>query len=1247
MSRQPRRYPVASTSYQVPPREQLHRHANGAPIMAARSHDLPGDVYIPASDEERNRMGIESRLLQPNAPTYRPDELRGDATSASSVWDSYDLIGREDRRPPTSRAPASALPARHAEGFDESLIPGVGRGLRSDQVPQSSYHEQLRGLRQHTSHLTSSSHPSPYHPGKYRDGYGAARNHSSRPTTAASATARMPVTTSSARKAAPSATQMRHAQVDTASETENGDSGTDSADSDDNCNEYGSVQSTGNHRNFAATEAGQTATMTGNFRPRPRLGEDTLNRIEFDLYTDTDSERRTRSATAPAPRQTRQSDVKAAPCHDPLGPFASPRPANTFGMNAANYQQHLASRTLTSPALRTLIGDRSRSPDSPTPAPSVDGMLPPRKGIRRDEAISDKVQPLQQGQAVRQAPLVRDRSNSAVSSFADLARKLQRDVDLTRRGAEGAAAVAPGTGNDDAEEHGSQSNSGGSGFGPGSQASSARTRVEANQVRGVKPSTSSLHFNGHGYPSYAKPTARAVSPSPFAVRLPDITGLTSALCSPERGREGMQHRGFDEGVGSQKARLEELANLRSFVEGIQTELDRAGERIMNLEETQELQAHEVHDLRSEMQNVIRDVRTKQSTSDSQLIEIVLERLEKQQRLSAEDRAQVNENAPQGPSQSTAATNTVQQESQSAAAPVAEPHYAAETKTLASRIETALAPPQERQSAPKTNSETVDRLYSELNKLRAAMDEQFRNAAAAMDEQFRNAAATYTEAYEGQVKYPSAAEKANQATHPKAGAATEAISTRDPWEAIEALRLQVANLSHEVDSLNGMVYEQLCAPKERVGDAERPGERAQYFAATSSAAHLRHEQAFERRDHRKPVFNSHRRLRDDLHPASDPVFPTTQFAAPMRSSTPPPRHGGLAQNAGMETRHQQYDRPGYVEDDDYDRTLNAVAENIRFQKAQQAQRRRQQLEDELIRAEEEAEQLRQQRREVEQDEFEISQLAEARATRASARVARASELAGQDHDAQVCSVCSSKLRSDKRKEARKSKMLKAEQRREAVEMEESILVDALEADPQQPAAHRFGQREIETLQRILQEHWDEFHHQRMLYSELADELKTLSPNMSRVKRRILADHVLEAVELLELKADRINRLEKVLASCQVPLTSTFPAKQSAPTPPEERNGQQQPLSRRRTSDEDDENRKQAGSRLASRSSVGTAASHITGGSRNRLREAIDAHARHGGSPESARNPSSRQSHRKSSHTTQARTNSPPTTLQHDS
>lgn len=844
----------------------------------------------------------------------------------------------------------------------------------------------------------------------------------------------------------------RQAQVASESESE-GDSASDSADSDGINVNTATFNSTGNHRNFAATPKGHTVTMTANFRQRPTLGQDTLDRIDFDIHTDTDGEHRPRTNSRDA-RTTGQVPQATKLRPDPAGPFTS---QNTLGINAADYQQHLASRTLTSPAIRTLVGDRSKSPDSPTPTSSIDGIL-------------------HAGKKHQQPRPTRGNSVSAVSAFEDLARRLQRDVELTR-------TAAPVGGGEEMVDDGSASNSGGSGFGPGSQASSARTRVDTDSAPN-KPFDPS-QFNSNGFP---KPVPAHETASPWEVRLPDVTGLTSALGSPVKARDGVKHRPFDGNVGNQEARMEELVNLRCFVDGIQVELDRAGERILNLEQGQELQSQEFQGLRAEMHSALKDVRGAsqgETRSEEQLVQLILQQLRS----------------------SGAETQSQQQKER-----VQKVHREAEVQAQmpAAQAEKTRAPHQQEQG--RSHVEVVNRLYSELEKLRTAMEEQYRTATGA--ETDARASRVQHAAYRHEDNFPRG---------------------RDPWEAIEALRLQVLSLAEEVEGLNGVVL-----------------------------GHLLPAQTTERR--RKSRTSAHRQRveYEDMHPASDPVHPVRRSPARYTRGTDDVRTDPIDH---PEDDHEQRrvsfqrrrDHNAEMDDEDeYDRTIDAIAENVRLQRERQRRRRSSPPPEEA----------------PEMDDYEISQLA-------SCRAARATQLASShsfhSHDPTSCTVCTASARSDKRKASRRARLLAAEQRRSAIELEESILLTT--------PTRTLGQPELTTLKQILQEHYDEFLHQRMLYSELADELKTVSPSMSKTKRTILAQHVLEAVELLEVKADRINRLEGVI-----------------------KGGEE--------GREEEKVRKEAGSRSGS-----------SGG--NRLKEAMDSFERRS---------------RSSPRTTAGGRNSPPTTIQ---
>lgn len=1033
-ARHPHPYPLASTSYHQPSTDiDSHRMRASADRWQAASSPHPNfshDIYIPESQEELNRVSIESRLLQPSGPSHNPNMNNPDFTSVSSTFDTYDRIGRDDVQPSARLTvdPVISRPSRtssmlkpsearlYQHDADESLIPGVGRGVRSTIPSQTSYQERLRSLNHHAAHDRYESSPSksPYHPGKY-----------SRQPIAATSTVR-PLLHQTRAGVAP-----RQAHVESESESE-GDSASESGESDAINIRTTTFSSTGNHRNFAATPVGHTATMTTNLRQRPTLGPDTLDRIEFDIYTDTDGEPRVHRDTRQNPR----------PRPDPSGPFASPRIAKPFGLNAADYQQHLASRTLTSPALRTLIGDRSKSPDSPTPAPSIDGVLHAGRTNAREAQRQDR----------HPQPRTTRQSHESISAFEDLARRLQKDVESTRRNADG---------NGEDMDDGSASNSGGSGFGPGSQASSARTRVEPQVAPNGAKVLNPEQFDSYGYPAHQKASTRKDTTSPWGVRLPDVTGLTSALGSPVKARDTIKHRPFGSAVGNQDARLEELINLRCFVDGIQTELDRAGEKIVNLEQAQEQQSHDLQGLRSEMQTAFKDVRAPQPASEEQLIQRILQKLSVSSTQQSHEKTQSQSETR--PEVAAHAQNGAQPEAPVRATerPLRETHDA-------------------QQQESRSQVEVVNRLYAELDKLRMAMEEQYRSNAG-----FDTVETQVREQFDAK---PRRAAYRHQDIFP---------SGRDPWEAIEALRLQVLNLADEVEGLNGLVLERLTPPVTV---------HRKKMARSSTAR----KQRFE--------------YDEEAHPASDPVY-TSRGGTPGRRSDATMPHADRVEirtdpidqdmDDHFHRRHPMRSSPAHhvaEEMDEYDRTIDAVGENLRLQR--QRQRHRHHNTPPPAPAAETMQEL---------SDNEISQLAETRAKLAAARLNCSSR---QTHESRLCSVCCSQMRSEKRKASRRARLLQAEQRREAVELEETILLDTL--DP--PSGSKRGSinaEQMQTLNVILQEHWDEFVHQRMLYSELADELKSISPAMSQTKRKILAQHVLEAVELLEVKADRIERLEKVL------------------------------------------------------------------------------------------------------------------------
>ena len=759
---------------------------------------------------------------------------------------------------------------------------------------------------------------------------------------------------------------------------------------------------------------------------------------------------------------------KPSPSYDPRGPFHSPRAASAFGhaaqagakvnkdatvLNAAAYQQHLNSRTLTSPAIRTLVGDRTKSPDSPSPAPSLIGRTRRRSPSVEFAPANLPGHPMPD-QPAGSRPFGRETSVTRISDFEDMARRLQRDVYLTQRDDQ------PAT--NDLDKDAADRSNASSGFGPGSQVSSARTRVDGFGSIRDAGKVGLDKFNQHGFPAVSE--AQTAYPahlrpgdpahvfgggknSPFAARLPDMTGITSALASPVKARDGVKHVPVDPAVGSQYARLEEIGLLRNFVDGLQTDLDHAGERILNLEVSQEVQREEMSGLRKEVESVWKDVKEVRA---GDFVRQIVERVRE------EERSTTTRPAPASAPEVFPTERHQHAGTSAAPAPAADVDDSTQTRvdgaehrrTYHDQAVSAMPGEHEQQ-----HTDSIQRLYSELSRLRSAMEEQFHKAAMLASEEGYAKTARHARPAEDQGR-------AQKASDPG----------RDPWEAIEALRVQVVHLASEVERLNEVVSEEVFVTKrQRQADAyshsrmhtHDEGRTRRSYIAEPASEPIYPDSVRERFHSRS---HSHSREHSHGHrsraPESEPSY------GAMRESTPPSHRIG-----------------GRVTFTDPDETIDAEAAN---------------------------------RRASSDDEGDISAVAEARAERTLQSLPR-----GAEHDAEQCTVCASSVRSSERRSTRRAK---AEARERRSSMEEA---DLLESEGPLSGSQR------KALTRILREHWDEFIHQRMLYAELADELKTLSPRMSRAKRQILAQHVLEAVELLELKADRIARLEKLLAIFKEP------------------------------------------------------------------------------------------------------------------
>ncbi|UZJ56949.1 hypothetical protein CBS101457_006269 [Exobasidium rhododendri] len=160
---------------------------------------------------------------------------------------------------------------------------------------------------------------------------------------------------------------------------------------------------------------------------------------------------------------------------------------------------------------------------------------------------------------------------------------------------------------------------------------------------------------------------------------------------------------------------------------------------------------------------------------------------------------------------------------------------------------------------------------------------------------------------------------------------------------------------------------------------------------------------------------------------------------------------------------------------------------------------------------------------EREEDDISVQAQSRAEMTFEAVRQKKRAASFVHDEKTCTVCGSEQKKERRRQARKERV-RSGSLAFADEDDEQLLLSLL--GDQETSTHALpkSSRHHQVVQRLLQEHLDEFYHHRLLYCELADELKQFEPSMNKVKRNILAEHVMEAVEGLEFRAKRINTLQ---------------------------------------------------------------------------------------------------------------------------
>ncbi|CAO1630374.1 unnamed protein product [Parajaminaea phylloscopi] len=140
----------------------------------------------------------------------------------------------------------------------------------------------------------------------------------------------------------------------------------------------------------------------------------------------------------------------------------------------------------------------------------------------------------------------------------------------------------------------------------------------------------------------------------------------------------------------------------------------------------------------------------------------------------------------------------------------------------------------------------------------------------------------------------------------------------------------------------------------------------------------------------------------------------------------------------------------------------------------------------------------------------------------------------EHNALDCTVCLSQDKAQAKRASRRERIANNVRRQDHGEREEDLLLSFLSAGADKAeGGDRHASRSLSGSQRtllrsLIRQHLDEFIHQRMLYAELADEVKGMHPDsMNRSRRKILIEHLMDAVEDLEAKARRIELLKRLM------------------------------------------------------------------------------------------------------------------------
>lgn len=899
-----------------------------------------------------------------------------------------------------------------------------------------------------------------------------------------------------------------------------------------------------------AQQAGPMSPSAGN---TPRLA-DLISRMDGAAEGNTSAQRSNVSAR---PRRAR-----SPPSFDPSGPFSSPRAAEKYAGRAPpasenaqrqTLQAQLSGRAFTATGLHGIGPERSKSPDSPSPAPSLIRVVGDTSRSRSNSVVRDMPRsrsgsvagatrpPFHGAAAVAgAAALARvPREPSAGSAFNDMARGLRRELEEERQlahaqngsrrpGTQHTKHVSRSDRDPDAipaerEIEADLSNSG-SGYAAGSLPSSSRTKVAANssaEGMGSKRAPfgellNTLHSQeADGVPTYParlRPGAPgraykdAKAASYLGTRLPDVTGVTSALGSPCKTRDGVQHFPLaPEAAGRTRTRAAELAELLMYVQGLQGDLVDTHDRLRDLEDTQGQWAAQVLELRREMGEYREELR---DVKDGKLARHLAHAQER------------------GKEQMTQYPNAQDAENDSGDMTVTEEPTIRRSGRYAPREKDA----GDHTSSTSAGGEAVASLRAHIARLMEDMAEQ-----RALIDHLRNA---------DREAVPPHSREGRRLRENKEEERTSARGE------IDALRTQVARLAQEVEALRGVVETSLeerrqgggraeptrgpkgrCEAPEEVDlgavdlgalDAGRSRNAHARFdspveheplAASSRAGEWAHEQEnseqqqWQRyrdrstgsKDHFRAMLNKSVQAvqsgESSIRAAqSSPIRPSVRRAPhavrqghlvpPLsvggssvngspRSSTPPP---------SVARRQRQRSEPGSV-----------VPQPVEHEEEQG--------EESTVQLEAEA-------------DPDVSLVAQARAERTfrtveGLRASRVSEVdvddvlsdanaddlgdapttaqPGKDvmhaHDPKRCTVCTASRRSARRRESRRERVREAERERAAADAEEeAILAFAADASvggaAQQQQGWGFGERQIGVLQKLIREHMDEFVHQRM-------------------------------------------------------------------------------------------------------------------------------------------------------------------------